>query len=482
MYHSAIFDGCLRTCVRRWPYRETDEKMKEALKLAMDKSMRSTDKYGRMYVEISNISKAAVNPYYGSEIPNGEALGLDAETVYKLLRHPDELAKAAPTFNNIPLLDRHIPVTADAPSKEFIVGSTGTDCGFDEPFLRNSLVIWCANAIAGVNTKKQCELSSAYGYDADMTPGIYGGVAYDGIMRNIKGNHVALVESGRAGSDVIVGDSKLLEIPKMKVGKLSAKSKLLLAACLTAAVGPMLAQDAQIKDLTAIAGTVDSLKTAKDKQALVSAVKKHFGDKLAQDADLEGVVALLDALGEKEKDAVADTDVTMDTDDAELRQALIDGGISEDKVEGIMALCKGGAAKAPVTAEDEVDDAAKEDAKKKGAPMIDKPAMDAAIAKATADTVKRMNAIHQAVADVEPHIGKIAIAQDSAEIVYKLALDAANVDVTGVHPSAYKAMVGMLPKAGAVAQTRTVIAQDSAAGATGFGAMFPNANRMKGGV
>lgn len=431
-----------------------------ALKLAMDKSLRSTDKFGRMRIEVSNISKAAVNPYRGSEIPNGEALGLDADKVYMLLRCPDELRKAADTFNNLPLLDRHIPVTADQPSQEFIVGSTGTDATFDDPFLRNSLVLWTANAIAGVTTNQQRELSSAYSYDADMTPGTYEGAPYDGIMRNIKGNHVALVEAGRAGPEVIVGDSKLLEIPKMKVGKLSAKSKMLLAACLMASVGPVLAQDAQIEDLTAIAGSVDSLKTAKDQRAVVAAVKKHYGEKLAQDADLDGVIQLLDALGSGEEVAL---------DDDEGLAASIAGCTPEVKAK-IMALLNGGA-------QDEDPPIAKKDDDK-----VDKPAMDAAIAKVRADTIASMNAIHQALCEVEPHIGVVAIAQDSAENVYKLALDAAKVDLTGVPPSAFKAMVGMLPKAGAQPVTRVTIAQDSAGGATSFGAMFPKATGMKGGV
>ncbi len=40
-----------------------------------------------------------------------------------------------------------------------------------------------------------------------MTPGSYNGEAYDGVMRDIAGNHVALVVQGRAGADVLVNDS-----------------------------------------------------------------------------------------------------------------------------------------------------------------------------------------------------------------------------------------------------------------------------------
>lgn len=256
----------------------------------------------------------------------------------------------------------------------------------------------------------------------------------------------------------------------MKVGKLSAKRKLLLGAVLASALAPALAQDAQIKDLTAIAGSVDSLKTAKDKQAVVAAVKKHYGEKLAQDADLDGVIQLLDALGSDDDE---DAPITMDDDEG--LAAAVAGCTPEIKAK-IKALMNGGGA---MDDADPVVPAAKPAA-------IDKPAMDAAIAAATkaaeTATVVRMNAIHQALREVEPLIGAVAIAQDSAENVYKLALDAAAVDLTGVHPSAYKAMVGMLPKAGAQPVTRVTLAQDSAGGAKSFADMFPGASKMKGGV
>ena len=100
-------------------------------KLAFDRaSVRTTDVNGRMHIELTNISMAAVNPYLGREIPGYQELGLAADTVYQLLRDPAELAKAAPTFNNLPLLSKHVPVFADKPEKSLVVGSTGTDAEF----------------------------------------------------------------------------------------------------------------------------------------------------------------------------------------------------------------------------------------------------------------------------------------------------------------------------------------------------------------
>ena len=175
-------------------------------RFAMDKSVRSFDAEGRMHVGLCNISKATVNPYNGSEIPGWRHLGLDPNKVYRLLRHPEELAKAASTFNGIQLLIKHVPVNASDHQADEIVGTTGTDAVYEHPYLKNTLVIWSQDGIDAVQSKQQRELSSGYRYVPDMTPGVYEGQQYDGVMRDIRGNHVALVEEGRAGPDVYVCD------------------------------------------------------------------------------------------------------------------------------------------------------------------------------------------------------------------------------------------------------------------------------------
>jgi hypothetical protein len=186
-----------------------------SITLALDKqSARRIDANGYLHVEPNPISKATVNPYKGAEIPGCGQLGLDPNKVYYLLRDPKELEKAAPTFNNLPILSKHIPVSSfdmDKPEvKVLYVGSTGTDAEFDGKYLNNTLVLHAKSAIDDIQAKKKHELSCAYRYQPDMTPGTFEGQHYDGIMRDIQGNHVALVTEGRAGHDVKVMDSKLL--------------------------------------------------------------------------------------------------------------------------------------------------------------------------------------------------------------------------------------------------------------------------------
>ena len=62
---------------------------------AMDKSVRRIDQDGHLHVELSNISKANVCPYFGREIPDAEKYGLKPDQIYQLYRHPDALKKAA---------------------------------------------------------------------------------------------------------------------------------------------------------------------------------------------------------------------------------------------------------------------------------------------------------------------------------------------------------------------------------------------------
>ncbi|HHY1079312.1 TPA: DUF2213 domain-containing protein [Yersinia enterocolitica] len=209
------------------------------VKFAFDKaSVRRYDVDGMLHVELTPISKANVCVYYGKEIPNWEEHGLEPDKAYRLLRDPKELELAVETFNNKPLLNTHIAVSILNPPKESIIGATGSNAVFENGYLKNSLVIWDVNSIIGVENKQQREISSSYRYRLDMTPGEYEGEPYDGVMRDIVCNHVAIVPSGRAGPDVFVYDSLPTGL------KLMSKAKELMAKIL-----PFLANDANPEEV-----------------------------------------------------------------------------------------------------------------------------------------------------------------------------------------------------------------------------------------
>jgi len=468
-------------------------------------SVRDFDQDGRLHVKMANISKAAVNPYLGKEIPDYEQLGLQPDKIYKLLRHPDELKKAAPSFNNLPLLDDHVAVSAEDHQPDRVVGSLGTDATYEHPFLRNSLVVWAKHGIDGVESDEQKELSSSYRYRADMTPGDFEGEPYDGVMRDIVGNHVALVKKGRAGSDVVVGDSIISEEKVMAKSKLS-RTGVFVSGMLAGAITPLLAKDAAL-DLKPILSKLEAGKPFKDqKPALVAAIK-GAKIKFAKDADIEGVIKLLDSLekvdGVDEMDPNSapmmgageeDDDEAMDAGGEQAMSFLKGKGLSDDDCKAVMDMMRPKAAdetpeeKAKREKEEADKKAADEAEAKKDKPeMVDKKAMDAAIAAAIAGTekkaIKLANDIAAAKDKAEAYVGKLpsSLAFDSAEGVYKKALEMLDVkNVDKMHPSAFEAVLEAQPTIDQKrrSSTSTVVAMDSTTDAKGFGDRFPNATKI----
>lgn len=505
--------------------------------LAFDrKSARSYDGFGRLHVSASHISKAVVNPYRGDEIPNSEELGLQPDRIYMLYRDPDELAKAAPTFNNLPILSRHVPVNVFDHKPELVIGSTGTDAAFNSPYLDNSLVLWSRDAIEAVEKELMKELSSSYRYRADMTPGSVDGVAFDGVMRDIVGNHVALVRDGRAGPDVVVGDSKPNREIQMAKSLLTRRAAAVQGALL-AFLTPRLAADAKI-DLGPIVAPITTKNFGSLKEKIAADVAKLATGKLAADASVDGLAMLLDALEsaplEEAKDATlngfagpietggntnpgagqggssgmgttpaAQSSPSSSAKDGEggegdPKQAIIEmlaGKLPDEDIAALMALVeKIGAPAAPAApapaeeppAEDEDDDEAKKlaelqnleeektamDARLKG--MVSKTAMDQALA---AERKRALDA-RDAEAAVRPYIGELAVAMDSADKIYAHALKALGVDIEGVHASAYPAMLKMVPVPGSKPAPRSDVIAHDAALASDFAKRNPNAAKV----
>ncbi|MGT3215000.1 DUF2213 domain-containing protein [Yersinia enterocolitica] len=389
-------------------------------RLAFDRaSVRTIDGNGRLQIAKTNISKANVCPYYGKEIPNYEKLGLEPDKIYQLYRHPDELKKAAPTFNNIPVLNRHVPDFPSDPPREFRVGATHSNCEFDGTYLTVGMTIYDDSAMAGIETGDQRELSASYQYVADMTPGeAPDGVPYDGIMRDIVGNHEALVEEGRAGSDVLVADSLPTGIKIMS--ELTKK--------VMAAIAPLLAKDAKPEEIEAAVE-----KVAKDEETRAERDNESEAERLKREEE---------ELKEREERERKDRDRDRAEDEDEY----------EDKKK---------------TADDE-------DGEK-----VSKTAMDSAIRLAvdgaTKEAAKNSRRVREAEKIVRPLIGDV-VAMDSADDVYRTALEQSGVDIKDVHPSAYPALVQM-----AISQkqnSRPAIAQDSAS-ISDFEKAFPTAGKLK---
>lgn len=437
--------------------------------LAFDRaSVRTFDVDGRLRVEITNISKATVNGYLGSEIPGADELGLDPRQIYQLLRDPKELEAAADTFNSIPVLSEHVPVSADDHRPDLVVGSTGTDAVFEAPYLKNSLVVWSADAIKGIENGEQRELSCAYRYTPVMEPGTYEGTRYDGRMTQLIGNHVALVATGRAGPDVVVGDSQLPKDQHMKSKPLSRHATMAKGA-LVGLVMPKLAVDQKIDFNALLTGVTAANWTAKKAD-----IRNAIRPKLAKDADIADVAKLLDAFdpgNQGMEDApppeAQNPDEMLDAVDADPTEeilAMLRGKVSDEDLAAVQAKLQ--ALLAPAT--DEFPPEAGSPPPMAADPNItdmndkkDPPAMDT-VNKLVAAAIEKQKAEARDAAEareaVRPFVGSVAVALDSAEAIYRSALGMLGVKHEGVHASALRAVLDAHKKPSA----SHTIAQDAA--------------------
>jgi hypothetical protein len=389
--------------------------------LALDGSVRTTDNVGRLHIAKSHISKATVNPYYGMEIPGSAELGLDPNKVYYLFRDPIELARSASTFARLPILSRHVPVSAEAPRQELIIGAIGSDVEFNDPYLDADLCFWESTAIAGIETDTVRELSCAYYYVAVMTPGEYHGQRYDGVMTEIRGNHLALVESGRAGSDVLAADEAIKIMKTTKLGK-----------ALFVTLGGMSPKLAADSALLALVGQA-SKKTFKADEVSSKLI--------AMDADLDP----------KKMQTAIEAMLALDADPDDNPDAL-----GED--------------------EDDEDDEDEKKKKKLAADAEEKVAKDAEEKTKTAmDSFrKELRDADEARRAVRPVVGEV-IAQDSAAEIYTFALDEMKVPHEGVtEVPALKALFALAHSSRSAAPAPR-IAQDAA----GAVSKFPNLSRFR---
>lgn len=470
-------------------------------------SKRHKDENGYMHVERSNLTKEQIAPYYGEEIGGWQELGLNPGTVYYMYRPAEELKRAADTFNGLPLLFEHHDISADNIPKDKVIGSLGTDAEFDAPYLANSLIITDAEAIAAIESGEYRELSAAYMYEAEMEPGMFDGQHYDGKMRNIRGNHVAIVREGRAGPDVAVADSgsKI----KNEAGKAPAKKEA------TAVMKQLMQKLKRLIALDAVPAIEELEVNLAQFMRAVQVIEAQregiapsdIGIEIAPDATPEGVVdlffpdadedvkeALADQLralkeapsvGDKEpaapaaepaaepaagepKQPAAPAEGAKDEDKPvveiaeELKEAMDACGIDAGdpaKAEAFAAGVKYGEELFRSKAEREKLDREHE---AEGMKKELEEKLDDAVKKAQDSMKQHYKAVAQAAQDCAPLIGtlKDPLAFDSAAAIYRKALEANGINVAGVSETAYAAMVGMLKRGMTV--TAPKFAQDGA--------------------
>ena len=448
-------------------------------------SQRHLDENGYLHVASSHISKAAVNPYYGREIPGWESLGLDPDHIYQVFRPGEELAKGAASFNGLPLHLEHHVDSADNPQKEHRVGSLGTDAAFNAPYLDNSLTITDRAAIVGIDpdlygeteeekkSPKIKELSAAYMYDPVAKAGTFEGQPYDIIMTNIRGNHVALVREGRAGPDVVVADQQIDAKDANKKGFIMSileKIKQLISQAESAGAAPHPGGEEEAKAAMSgdngNGGEGDPNKKAQDDQAEELGVKlfalvdsiddKELADKIkALVQEMRAEQPAGDNAGEGQEPAKAAPAV-----DNDLKEAMDKCGLdSEDPVaaasfvkalEYVAETMEEAGEAVGAAAEKAAEGAAADEGKKDESALaamdrkLRKIAKDSALAKSQAvrEVEAKIKAKTEAARKVRPLVGELDIfAFDSAGDIYRHALSASGLKTKTTDAEALRTMV-----------------------------------------
>lgn len=178
------------------------------------------------YYEIKGnpITKVGVFPYSGEQIGDPS---LDPEKIYFVYRPENEISnkETIDSFKLIPITDDHAMLGSKddnllPPEEKGVHGVIGEDIYFDGEYLKANIKIFSEKLKNLIDNGKK-ELSIGYRCVYDLTPGIYNGESYDAIQRMLRGNHLALVDEGRSGSDVSVLDKFTFTLDSRELNKMS---------------------------------------------------------------------------------------------------------------------------------------------------------------------------------------------------------------------------------------------------------------------
>lgn len=151
------------------------------------------------YLRVKNvpITCSGVRQYYlNSKI-------MDVAKVPSEIFSPDTIASAnsKPITDDHPKVNGHNVLVNRDNSYKYQKGWTGTNAHVANGKLYNDLIISDSKLIDEIRHGKQ-ELSIGFEMNLDQTPGKLDGVQYDAKQENIRINHVAVVQKGRAGHGV----------------------------------------------------------------------------------------------------------------------------------------------------------------------------------------------------------------------------------------------------------------------------------------
>ena len=221
-------------------------------------------------------------------------------TIRHELRHPDDVfnADSLESLKLKPVTDDHPPELVNSDNAEiYSIGSTGESVTTDENSVAIKFSVHRKDAIKKVALGKR-ELSLGYNLDLEEESGVWDGVPYTHRQKNIRYNHLAIVDQARAGRMARIHmdgfavqlhhdeEDKSMTDKEMQTVNLDGLSYRADAEVAKAYEKAVLSEKQARNDAEALKGQVDELK------AQLEAVKATHNDEAMAQAVAERVALL----------------------------------------------------------------------------------------------------------------------------------------------------------------------------------------------
>ena len=246
-------------------------------------SVRHKDENGYLHVDKSPILRAGILEYLGEELlPEGEdtvdGVKIDRDKIYKVFIPEDEIRKGADSFKLLPITNDHTWLGKEGEdAKDYQEGTIGENVYVEDGMLYAPLMFTGSEIIDDIDGGKE-ELSSSYYNRFEKSKNS----EYDFIARDIKGNHLALVDKGRCGSGVRVLNSNITGVRKMAVKAKTVNEAILKLDGKEIDLDRFFAEEAEEKD-----GGADiheeSIAENEDKRALIDEIGGMLKDKVDEE-------------------------------------------------------------------------------------------------------------------------------------------------------------------------------------------------------
>lgn len=254
----------------------------------------------------AKIARTGIQLYTGKEVDPENKQGWRDKSLVRVYRPESEVfaTDAMASFAHRPITDDHPAEAVSSKNwKAHSVGMTGPDIARDGAFIRVPMIVMDEASIQNWKDGKRelsCGYESQIVFDAGTTPE---GEAYDAIQTNIRGNHLAIVGRGRAGSQCRIGDQGASETGQSKA-PVHQGDRLMTLKTITVDGLPVETTDAGIAAIEKLRGllTVSDAALASEKAAHEKTKAEKDAEAARKDVEIEDLKkmvvdgAALDAL------------------------------------------------------------------------------------------------------------------------------------------------------------------------------------------